>query len=309
MATIEESYLIAICFIGIGLLIVISISVLAVIKLCILDSSSWINKTYRNLTVIAIFSSTLCSTGDFIHILIRFLNFPNRPYGDIYESVMVIIVMAIYYFGCVTFYLLLLQRIKAIFGLNTCVTHILSALICIYIITATISCIIVYLVHNNPENWPFLGFAQIILSVDDFILNLALFITFFRKLRNIVGKVDAKIITSNYGNQMNILLINAMTKHCVLFGIALIVNQLYFLYDIYDLIFNVHRTIQSMFINTYIIRCVENAINVLILWLVLKINYNQYICICKYCHLCIGKCCIKQEPIVKENSYQELHSF
>ena len=44
---------------------------------------------------------------------------------------------------------------------------------------------------------------------------------------------------------------------------------------------------------------------VLILWLLLRVNYDKYICLCKGCHICIAKCCFKEVDIDKivDNPY------
>ena len=58
----------------------------------------------------------------------------------------------------------------------------------------------------------------------------------------------------------------------------------------------------------YCIRTLENITNVLVLWLILRINYNKYICLCRWCHQCIGSCCFKNlySVIMIDNPYFEL---
>ena len=311
--TVEQYYIFALCVMGFALSVGLSICILAFIKLCVLDSSSWIDKTYRDLTMIAILSFTCCGIGDFTKTLVRFLEYPDTPQSasNVFEEIMIIGNDIVYYIGNITFYTLLLQRIKAIFGLKGYLLNVLLVLIGIYVITAIIYCVMIYFVLNNPGNWRFLGYSMAILSVDDVLLNVSLFFIFFRKLRSSIIEIDdinSKIMTKNYQNQVNLIL-NVMIKHCVLFGIALIVNEFFFGYNIYLFLYLKHRTIEQSSIDSYLVRTVENGMTILILWLVLKINYNQYICICKYCHICIGKCYIKEETTVNGNPYRELEDL
>ena len=52
----------------------------------------------------------------------------------------------------------------------------------------------------------------------------------------------------------------------------------------------------------------EVTINVLVLWLILRVNYDKYIGACKYCHIGMAKCCIKNVDSIRvvENPYRQL---
>ena len=52
----------------------------------------------------------------------------------------------------------------------------------------------------------------------------------------------------------------------------------------------------SELIMDYTSRSIENAINIAILWLPLKVNNEKYICLCKCWHKCILKFCMKEDP-------------
>ena len=84
------------------------------------------------------------------------------------------------------------------------------------------------------------------------------------------------------------LISNTVTKHCVLFGIAMIMNQAFLVVDL-------HGNATNSFIYSWYkqfafsVRALENLVNIAVLWLVLRINYDKYICLCGSCHRCMGK--------------------
>ena len=100
---------------------------------------------------------------------------------------------------------------------------------------------------------------------------------------------------------------NVVAKQSVLFGIGIITNQAF---------------LTTIFINTFVepdmffivqvytscAQAFELSVNVLILWLVLRNNYNKYICLCKCCHIGMAKCCFKniESNKVVRNPYLEL---
>lgn len=52
----------------------------------------------------------------------------------------------------------------------------------------------------------------------------------------------------------------------------------------------------------------EVTVNVLVLWLILRANYNKYISLCKWCHICVAKCCFKRVDgnKIAQNPYSTL---
>ena len=116
---VYTDYLVAICWSTICASLSSIISIASLYHLFIKDSSSWINELYRNLTATTIIAFTLCCIGDDIHVIIRFLNFPNRFEYDRLETQMATIVDAIYYSANIMFYTLLLLRVMHVLeGMN-----------------------------------------------------------------------------------------------------------------------------------------------------------------------------------------------
>ena len=128
---------------------------------------------------------------------------------------------------------------------------------------------------------------------------------FASKMRHMIIDVGPSLSTQVERN-VN-LISHTLIKHSLLFGIAMIMNQCFFIADLYLGIADAYEDIWFLYI-VYSMRSLENVTNILVLWLVLRVNYEKYICLCKPCHKCIGKCCFKNVDtrIMVENPYFEL---
>eukprot|EP01084_Bolivina_argentea_P159556 277875_1 len=262
-------------FIGCISAIAFIIFVFTFYQLCIQDASSLVNSTYRNLTIIAILAYTLTSSIDFIHLSIFG---DNR--GDL--SVMIIMLCAdiFYFLGNTCFYILILLRIAKPFELNKYIYYAIISFISIATIASGWFCVGIF-----APKLIWLG-TSIILSAADLLLNSLLLIIFICKMRMTVNNIDSE---SSKETQINVnLMTNVMIKHSVLFGMATIMNQTFIATVILK-----DSKILLLGTQQYFIRAIENMVNILALWLTLQINYNKYICMCKCCHLCVSKYCMK----------------
>ena len=269
-------------------------------------SAESVSKYYRLLTIICMVSSTLCSIGDLIHIIIRFIYFPYCTTFYPLEAILDTVKCTIYFFGNIMFYILLLQRIYFAFKLNKIVTICLWAFIMIAALSSIFYILLVF--HDTTNIHRFsdqVKYAAIPLSATDFILNFNLFIIFWYQMRKTV--IDVDIQSNIYQNIANVL-----TKHIVLFSIAIFTTQLFY---IFTLIYSFEKwTFQyklgSLNLNIlFALRSAGICMNVLVLWLVLNINYDKYICICKCCHLCVAKCCVKNNTNPLQNPYLQMKDF
>ena len=106
------------------------------------------------------------------------------------------------------------------------------------------------------------------------------------------------------------VLSNTVVRHSLLFGITMIINQSFFSMWIYINTDNLLDTMYFLQVQYLLwsLRALENLVNVLVLWLILRINYHRYICLCKYCHAFIGKCCFNSvdRDTMINNPYLEL---
>ena len=252
------------------------------------DSSEWIDKTYRNLTTAAMIAFTLTTIADGVHLTIKLLYFPNRVYDPFKERIPESIIDACYLFGSTTFYILILNKISVPFQLNKCIHSVLILFITLFGVTSVVYCIYILLTPAN-ETLKYGVFILPVLYGSDLILNTHILGIFICKMRQTITDIDPRL-SGECERNVN-LISNTMTKHCVLFGTAIITNQAFYLSFISHLTDELTVTIQYSV--PYSLRALENMINIIVLWLVLKISYDKYICFCKCCHLCVARCCMK----------------
>eukprot|EP00483_Globobulimina_turgida_P011456 UN11478 len=110
-------------------------------------------------------------------------------------------------------------------------------------------------------------------------------------MRGTISNIDP-LVSLEAATSVN-LITNVITKHSVLFGFAILVNQGFFISQMITNFLKINDSLINQCMN-YMLRGLENVTNVLVLWLVLRINYDEYICFCKYCHFCVTRCCFKQ---------------
>eukprot|EP01084_Bolivina_argentea_P259547 437951_1 len=275
---------------------IIFIAVMCILELCICmatfydlymqDSSSWINKIYKHLTMITMILFVLSSIGDCIHLMVKFYDFPNRYDGDRTEHVIQATTDGIYFFGNVIFYILLLLRISKPFQLNTFVFYFLTLLILLSVLLSIVYCFIMLLPFDLWIKW--IKYAVIPLSINDFILNSFILCIFIYKMRKMIVNIEPTTIKAA-------VLISSMTKNCILFGFAIVVNQGFFAAIMYDVLSGGSTGYMHVIVDyciPYCSRAIETITNICVLWLILQINYDKYINLCKCCHLCVARCII-----------------
>ena len=144
----------------------------------------------------------------------------------------------------------------------------------------------------------YLGFIAYALSICDFILNLSLFTLFIYKMKNKDSMEGIEIDDDGFEfpdkfpqNDGRKAIWNVMIKHSLLFGIAILMNQTWYISSIINALILSDTNYPLILIRSYTSRAIENAMNIVILWLVLKGNNNRYIYLCKCCHQCILRFC------------------
>ena len=254
---------------------------------------------------------TLSTIGDLAHIIIKYKNFPQRPHMDLEENISDAIVDALYFVGNIAFYILILLRIALPFQLNKFVSYLLGFIIFIFSITSVRYIVFLFKYKFGDLQWTWI---TITLSITDLILSVFILLIFICKMKKTIINIDPSL--SKEAEQNVNLMANVITKHSVLFGIAIIINQGFylsiFLYNTKLTSYHENITTQFVVLVGYCIpfgvRAIESIANVLILWLLLRINYDRYIGLCKCCHLCVGKCCFKNidHKSRVNNPYREL---
>eukprot|EP01084_Bolivina_argentea_P281917 482461_1 len=300
---------IEIVWIGICVTICVIISFTSIYQLLIKDSSSWIAKSYRNLTIITIIPFCICAICDFIHMSIRDSKSPNQYPPKSVELKLIGTTHIIFFFGNTMFYTLLLSRIYIAFNLQNWIYYIISTTIFVYGMSCIGYCCLFFILNQNDNKhlFEFYEWEQKITGVLCFVdltLNLSLFIIFIVKLKQIIGGFQLDIMTAEHMAQMQ-LITNVIIKHCVLFGIALITNESFF---IYILLFATLELKTYIVFFVYAMRGLEIIVNVSVLSLILRINYDKYIILCKCCHILVAKCFLRVADTkhATSNPYYEL---
>ena len=302
------------------------ICILVMIALCIIDLllcaitiyQLFLKKSYiliswyfKALTTFTITIYSLCAIGDIIHVIIRYQHYLKSTQWQLSEAYLAGTIDLLFYFGNFAFFLLLIIRIKSSFQLSKHIIFYLSLLLIIFTITGIINSFFVfYFGGKSFTKWESQDqITEYILSITDFILSLSLFILFIYKLRNKDSLEGIEIADdlslfnqgSEYDHDGRGAIKNLMVKHCVLFGIALIANQFWYIAAIIAEVTTLTNDWAIDLITFYIFRSVEVWIINIVLWLVLKVNNDKYICLCKCWHLCMLKYCMKEDPnIIRE---------
>ena len=297
---VKDWYIISITLQAVFCVISTPICIYTLFQLCDKNILNSINKLYRILTILCILSFTICSNLDLCHTIIRFIYFPTCGNGIQLETISIVIITGLYYFAEISFYLLLLARIYNAFKLKKVIIYILITFIIIFAaIAITVCSLIVIFLGKNVSAWDRMSKYLMLTSIiTDSIINILFFIVFIHQMMQTVTDLD--IESTMYQKITNIL-----TKHMVLFGIAIITNESWFLY-MFIATYSGFNFVEN--ISGYEARAMETMVNVIALWLVLNINHDKYIFWCRCCHLTVSKCCIKKRIDEKalQNPYQLL---
>eukprot|EP01084_Bolivina_argentea_P031101 57580_1 len=264
--------------------------------------SVFINGYYKWLTFITMSSYILCTLGDISELSIRYaLSLvsdkldPSDPYLAGVKDIL-------YYLGNTTLFLLILMRIKISFQVSRCIMIALSVLLLISTLLSIAWCACIFIATNATQRALPALYINFPLSINDLCLNMLLFALFIYKIKN---KDSVEGIDNVYHNDCDYgkkRIWNVMIKHCVLFGIVLVANQGWY---ISEFLWSLCPTLSVALIMVYTVRTVENTINIVILWLVLKVNNAKYVKLCKCWHVCITERCLKQNPDMIGEGFDE----
>ena len=252
------------------------------------DSSKWINKTYKNITIMMMIPFTLCIYGNLALIVHRRYGIHDR---DLVYNILVVTKNAFYRFSDTIFYIFLLLRIAVPFDLSKSLIYTLSFIMFVSIIFSII--FIGYLPLSYPpleyfdKKWKLYIIAC--LSGSDFLLNGVLLIIFVKQMKNILSHIDP---STSLVAERNVNLVGiTLTKQALLFGIAIFSDQLYAIAIFCGYFAPISDDIEEIVIASS--QVMEVTVNTVVLWLVLRINYDRYICLCQYFHVGVAKCCVK----------------
>ena len=301
------SLAVSIIFMSILFLPTIIITSYSFYQLCIQDSSEWINKSYRDLTIIIMIAFTLTGIFDLIHVTMVYIPYSTDPNTIIFnntntEEAIAMTASFIYFVGNIAFYLLILLRIALPFQLNKYISFTFGFFIFAFAVSAAVYIAGFKIFDAYKSAWDYVTGA---LAVCDVILSVFILILFVYKMRQTVNNIDPSL--SKEAEQNVNLMVNVIAKHVLLFGSSIILNQGFYV-AIQIQVTAPRFTIANFYCAPFVIRAVENFANVTVLWLMLRANYDRYIKICRSCHICIGRCCFKNidSKVVSANPYKRL---
>ena len=291
------------------LLIDIILCICTIYQLQLHNNYISISKSFKNLTITTMLAYTFCTIGDITQVIIRYKYFLTSQDWSTSEAYLAGAKDLIYYIGNFTFFLLLFMRIKTSFQLSKYIMSYLTVLLTISVVFSFSYCFFCFYSAGKSGILlnSLLSIAIYPLSTSDFILNLSLFILFIYKIKNKDTMEGVEVaddvlddISSDYNSDKKAIW-NVMIKHCVLFGIALLSNQAWYIEVIVDCLSTTQTNFPTELIRDYTVRSVENVTNIIILWLVLKVNNGKYVSLCKCWHSCILEYCMKEDPdIIRE---------
>ena len=192
---------------------------------------------------------------------------------------------------------------------------------------------IVYMVYNDYDRdrstrLSYLYILTPIFSVIEFSLNISLLTMFIYKIRNkdsmegIENINDSYNYGSNLNDDYNIMNVeysddkraiwNVMIKHCVLFAIAISSSQSFWvttLFVTYDDSWSGNFGFSRRLIVRWTVRAIASSVNIILLWLVLRINNDKYICLCKCVHSCVLKNCMREDPNIIREGFADVNEM
>ena len=207
----------------------------------------------------------------------------------------------LYFVGDILFYILLIKRVYDTFkdttyALNKPLLIFLSIILTISSLSTLYYAVTLAFLVKSGSDWVYWDEPpNVILMVNDFILNLSLCILFIVKLRQVVIEFemvhnwhledkDADLSSKGYR------LLDVVTRHSIVFGLAIFTNQLYYAACIY---ISYSGMIAKNFAHGAAIggsvRAMENVVNLFALWIALSMNFKIYIKLCKFPHIFVQR--------------------
>eukprot|EP01084_Bolivina_argentea_P272017 463031_1 len=273
------------------------------------------NKLIRQLFIICVISSTLCTWFDCARFVFCYLTDKPLTYLSFRNKIMATADF-LYYFALIIFYSIAIYRMQLSFAgtsyeLNHCILYFFRILIIVSFILAGFYCSYLFALPVSIEG----GFAYyaclippICLCIIDFILNTSLLILFISKLKTLLSErllyCDKNLLLNpkSYVYKSSKDLLVVMTRHTLLFGITIITNQLWFIAQLLKK-FIVSNSV-DYHVSTYTFRVLSCTVNCIALFFSSEENFDLYKSYCKCCHKALQKCFIPKyadalQPIVK----------
>ena len=257
-------------------------------------------KIIRILIKQCIISSTLCIYCDDIRWIICAIL--NRSIVFYPLNQIMSFADLLYYIGTISFYTIAIYRLytsfkNTIYRINIWTIRFFIITIIIQSFVAMYYCIIVALqpkeeMEANSFFIAYNSWSIIILMTNDFTLNLGLLLLFISKLNHSLSDTLTANSIQQIGSSIDTIsvrMVDLITRHSLLFGLAIITNQLFFGANI--LLFSkIGFTSYKYHFVPFCCRSIENTANCIVLFLGLKQNRKLYFKICGKCHSSLSLC-------------------
>eukprot|EP01084_Bolivina_argentea_P143326 251728_1 len=197
---------------------------------------------FKFLTLFTILSCLVCSSLDIVHITIHFIE--CSFFQSKLESIIAGFADITYFIASISFYSLLIVKIWFVFKES----NFRISYVTLFILFLSLSTIIFFAVWhiistafqlNKTDYNPKSRAATDALSICDFVLNVSLFTLFYYKLRQIIISLECDAVLVKYDPARRLL--HVISKHSILFGIAVIANQCFYIGIIVEEISHIDR--------------------------------------------------------------------
>lgn len=254
------------------------------------------------LILITLFASTFCVYCDFMRYSICAVNdydeksYPLNQIMSIADFLLFIGDGAFYSLAVYRFYISFQDTLYAI---RRSIILLLAAMICMQCITAMYYCVSVALQPASPNSANAYFEHRIapsiaLLILNDLILNISLLLLFVSKLRATLTNTLVSNSIKQIGSSIDTIsgsVVDVICRHSLLFGFAIISNQLFFSSNI--AFYYLFQNIGMPHFIVFCCRALENLSKSMVLFLGLRHNREMYRKICANCHKGLASCFVK----------------
>ena len=211
-----------------------------------------------------------------------------------------------YYFAAASFYLIAILRLQISFmsspySINKCILFILYLLIAATSALSIYYCVIVFITPKNSVTFwnKYDRTAMIVIGGIDFLLNTSLLLLFIAKLKELLATILLHCDEHKLNEPQSVItamaskLLLTMTRHCILFSFAILVNQCWYILVLLQMKYQI-----VLHVTTFCFRALAMFSNCVVLLLSFNRNLPTYLMMCGFCHRSLQRCfecCIKAQ--------------
>ena len=272
------------------------------------------NNTGDHLVAICVIASTLCEYGDLTRWII---SYPQNKSPFFYPLNQIMTIADLfYYIACISFYSIAVSRIYYAFQgsayeISSRVIRLYMSLIIISVLAGLWHCVVASIQPEHGQDQFFAKYgvpAIVVLMINDFLLNAGLMILFVQKLKMVFnGSLISNSISENRSSidAHSENFAHLIVRHSLLFGIAIITNQVFFVALI--LVFwGKGEVAENIHFMVFCCRSLENTANCLVLLLGMSKNHWIYNKCCGKLHNGFTNCFIDRRKRILSMGYMNM---